>query len=294
MGAGAIGSLFASSLARSGVATTLLRRDNPNCPKVQNISIDKNGAMQERPFPTSCNSDPGPISHLLITTKAYDVQAALLEVSHRLDNHSCIFVLANGMGYMESLISDYPHLDFVSGTTTEGIYRLGENHFCHAGDGVTRFGRAGEATPPPAFDDWSNIDLPTTWEADIEECLWQKLALNCAINPLTAVHQCRNGELASAPQLTQHVTALCDEIARVSTAAGFNKTAANIHNRTKAVITSTANNRSSMLQDILAGRRTEIDYISGYLLKVAKRMEVATPYNTALFEDICRIDQERK
>ena len=294
LGAGAIGSLFASSFARAGVPITLLRRNENRKAQVRDIRIDKNGLTHSFSFPTSCNNEAIPIYNLLIATKAYDVRSALSEVVHRLKSNSNIFVLVNGMGYMEEMSADYPQLNFYPGTTTEGAYRLEDNHFCHAGEGLTRFGRAGQTRQPPCFDKWSKLDLPTTWEPNIDEFLWQKLAVNCAINPLTALYRCMNGELATTPDLTHQVSLLCGEISRVSTAAGFTNTAANIHRWTADIIAGTANNRSSMLQDILAGRQTENHYISGYLLKVAHRFKVVTPANTAIYEKICAIDRRKK
>jgi 2-dehydropantoate 2-reductase len=126
----------------------------------------------------------------------------------------------------------------------------------------------------------------------MEECLWRKLAVNCAVNPLTALHQCSNGELASQPDLARQVALVCNEIARVSATAGFSDTAANIHGWTADVIAGTANNRSSMLQDVTAGRRTENHYITGHLLKIAGRLKVDTPINRAIFEEICEVDRE--
>ena len=292
LGAGAIGSLFASSFVRAGVPVTLLRRNGNHKTRVRDIRIKKNGITHNFSFPTSCNNETDPISHLLITTKAYDVRTALSEIAHRLDSSSNIFVLVNGMGFMDEIKADYPHLDFNPGTTTEGVYRLQDNHFCHAGDGLTRFGRENQSRQPACFNEWSRLDLPTIWEPNIEEILWQKLAVNCAINPMTAIHRCMNGELAATPDLARQVSLLCDEISRVSTAAGFVNTAANIHRWTADTIAGTADNRSSMLQDILAERQTENHYISGHLIKVAKRFKVATPVNTAIYEKICAMEQQ--
>lgn len=291
LGAGAIGCLFASSFSRAGVSTILLHRSASSSARVRDIRIDKNGATQDFSFPISYNDEAGSISHLLIATKAYDVRTALSEIAHRLNSRSNIFVLVNGMGYLEEMSADYPHLVFYPGTTTEGVYRLENNHYCHAGDGLTRFGRREKTEPPACFAQWSKLDLPTLWEPNIDECLWQKLAINCAINPMTTVHQCTNGNLAEAPDLAHQVHLLCDEISLVSTAAGFEKTAANIHRWTADVIAGTANNRSSMLQDILAGRQTENHFISGYLLKIASRFKVAAPLNEAIFEKVCTIDR---
>jgi len=299
LGAGAIGSLFASSLHRAGIPTTLLHRAGKGSARTSVISIDKNGVTEELSFPVSYNDEPDAISHLLVCTKAYDVHAALSDVKHRLNGNSSIVILVNGMGYMDSIKSDFPSFQFTVGTTTEGAYRLDavtardSKHFCHAGNGTTRLGQSGMKEPPPWFKDWSAIDLPCTWEANIDECLWKKLAVNCAINPLSALHGCKNGELAARPELAKLLKQLCDEIAELSLVAGFGNTSINIHSWVDEVIAGTSDNRSSMLQDILAGRRTENDYISGYFLKLARQFEVATPCNKAVYEGILQLDQHR-
>ncbi len=299
LGAGAIGSLFAASLHRAGVPTTVLCRSGRQHERLVDegidISIDRNGITETITFPVSVNAEADAISHLLVTTKAYNVLTAVAELEHRLSTSSHIVLLVNGLGFMDDLQSNFPDFQFTAGTTTQGVYRLdteqSTDHFCHAGNGLTRLGQTNVEKPPPWFDDWAGIDLPCIWETDIEQSLWRKLAVNCAINPLSALHECTNGELSERPELAKLVHQLCDEIARVSLAAGFHEAADNIHSWVSTVITETRDNRSSMLQDVLAGRRTENEYISGYFLKLAKHYHVATPGSRAVYEGILQCDK---
>ncbi len=298
LGVGAIGSLFATSLARAGISTTLLGRSADKHMQLghgsTNICIERNGTRETISFATSHIKEPNAIHHLLVTTKAYDVRAAVSQLKHRLNPNSHIVVLVNGMGFMSTLQSDFPNYQFACGTTTAGAYRPDGNEtncVCHAGNGVTRFGRTRLVQPPTWFDDWSSIDLPCSWEHNIEECLWQKLAVNCAINPLSALHRCHNGALSTQAELAVLVKQLCDEIALVSAAAGFRDAASNIHRWVSEVIQGTGDNRSSMLQDTLAGRRTENDYITGYLLKVARQYGVPVPANEAAHKGILRLEK---
>jgi 2-dehydropantoate 2-reductase len=190
------------------------------------------------------------------------------------------------MGFAETLRKRLPHLDLYSGTTTEGAYQLGPREICHAGRGQTRVGQAGTANPAPWFTQWEIAVPDSLWDANIEQALWLKLAINCAINPLTAIHRCPNGELLDNPDLEQQVQQLCLEIEQVSSAAGLGETVRGLHSSVAEVIRGTAANRSSMLQDVLAGRPTEIDYITGYLLELASRHGVPTPHNTAILDKI--------
>lgn len=292
LGAGAIGSLFASALHKSGTSVTLLNRPTSRKNRTQNIRIDESIHTSEIHLPVSYHNDPEPIDCVLICTKAYDVRNALGQIAHRLSKSSCILVLVNGMGIMDELNTDFPKLQFALGTTTEGVYRLGNGHFCHAGRGITRLGMDGFSQPPAWFSDWSRIEQSCVWESNIDETLWQKLAINCAINPLSALSRCKNGVLLERAELAAQIETVCQEISQVSLAAGYIHTATNIHREVASVVASTANNRSSMLTDVLAGRRSENEYISGYFLKIAAHHNIPIPHNTALYKGIKVLDEQ--
>lgn len=285
LGAGAIGCLFATALQRGGLAVTLLLRER--CEQAQ-VVLEEDGTVATLNFAASCPEDPAPISHLLVTTKARDVRAAVMSVAHRLEANSQVLLLANGLGFADELRRDLPQLDCYLGSTTEGAYRLGERHICHAGRGFTRIGRPGCATPPDWFQHWSTAIQPGKWEDDIEQALWLKLAINCAINPLTALYRCRNGELAQ-PALDRQVRALCEEIAPVCSAAGYPVKPSELYRQVREVIAATAANRSSMMQDVAAGRPTEIDYITGYLVAQARRYDIAVPANEDLLNRVAEL-----
>ena len=285
LGAGAMGCLFATALQRSGCTTTLLLRDCGE-KNSKSVLVQRNGAITEVQMPVSATGDGGPITHLLVATKAYDVRRAVAAVAHRLSGDTRLLLLVNGMGLTEELREDFPGLDIYSGTTTEGAYRIAPLHIRHAGTGLTYIGKSGQTAPPPWFDQWSRAMGSCAWDADIDRALWLKLAINCAINPLTAIHGCHNGELAQRPELAMEVHVLCEEIAAISRAAGYTSAAEGLEQTVTEVIAGTANNRSSMLQDVQSGQRTEIDYITGYLLSVARRHGIAAPGNKSLFERV--------
>jgi len=283
LGAGAVGCLFAERLSSAGVGVELILRDGaPASP----ITLERDGRAAEYRLPCSHSSDRGPIERLLITTKAYDVHAALRAVAHRLQPGGVVLLLTNGMGLAESLQREVPRTTVAAGTTTEAAQRLGPRHVRHTGRGETRLGARGMAEPPGWFRDWARAVANSRWEVDIDHALWDKLAINAVINPLTAVHRCHNGALAARPALREAVAALCREASQVSYAAGHTATARTLTRRVARVIAATAANRSSMLQDIDRGRPTEIDYITGYLLQVARRHGIPAAHHAALLRAV--------
>ena len=116
--------------------------------------------------------------------------------------------------------------------------------------------------------------------------------INCAINPLTAIHGCRNGELLENPQRRQETQALITELAAVSAAAGFAQLALTLQEAVTEVIRATADNTSSMRQDLERGRATEIDAITGYCCRRATALNVPTPLNHQLLQKVQRLSAE--
>jgi 2-dehydropantoate 2-reductase len=285
LGAGAIGCLFADALHSSGGKSTLIMRAGTRQKSIS-IVVEQGGARREQQLDVVTPEHREVISHLLVTTKAYDVRDAVASVAHLVTEDGVVLLLANGMGFTELVREDWPHLNIYCGTTTQGAYRVDKQHIRHAGRGETRIGRTGQKEPPPWFGHWARAINPSLWDRNIETALWSKLAVNCIINPLTAVHGCLNGELDGRSDLAAQVATLCDEVAHISRAEGFADIAAALPHTVAGVIAGTAANRSSMLQDVQGGCRTEIDYITGYLLQVADRHGIDAPHNRALLESI--------
>ena len=287
LGAGAIGSLFAQALSEAGSTCTLLtRRAGETQREIQILRADIPPVTTVLPCETPAVR--GSIHRLLVTTKAYDVEDALAAVAHRLQRDSEIVLLTNGMGLAEVARRLCPAAAIYCGTTTEGAYRESPNAVRHAGRGTTLIGSVAPGEPPHWFNRWLALPLECSWERNIEAALWQKLAINCAINPLTALHGCVNGDLVHNQQLRFEFEQLCEEIAAVSAALGYRRTANTIQAAAHDVAIATAANRSSMLQDVSAGRPTEIEFITGYLVCRADEIGFNAPRNRALLAAVPR------
>ncbi len=288
VGAGAIGSLLASYLHSQHTPITLIaHRKNESGERC----IQRNGDTVLHRFGVSSVDETTPIHRLMVTTKAYDVATSLATLSHRIAADTRVVIIANGMGFTRELGQQGFSAEVFQGTTTLGAYRAPEGNIVHAGMGRTIIGR--EHTSKPAwFTHWRSTVPDCHWDADIETALWLKLAINCAINPLTAINDCLNGELYNQRHLRAEVTVLCDEIAEVSHRVGHSDMAAGLHDTVTQVIQQTAGNRSSMLQDVSRGQRTEIDYMTGYLLRTADTLGMALPRNSAVYEQVKAIEPD--
>ena len=209
--------------------------------------------------------DPGALlcaDWVIVLVKAYDTAAAL-RTARRMRPKG-IVSLQNG------LIEAIPQ-----GVTTAAAYREGRRVVAVA---------TGTTLLPPGFEILAKhlrmAGFDARVAADIRAARLRKLLANVCLNPVTAVFGVRNGELRSPPY-SVFAEALAREAAPVLAAEGLRLTPAEAIARVMEVARTTAGNRSSMLQDVLAGRRTENEHLTGALLRLASRHRAAVPTHAA-------------
>ncbi|MDX6018965.1 2-dehydropantoate 2-reductase [Scandinavium sp. V105_16] len=282
LGCGALGQLWLTALYRQGHEVQgWLRVPAPWC----SVNLQETDGSVFNELLTA--NDPDFLASsdlLLVTLKAWQVSTAVKNLAARLPASSPILLIHNGMGTQEELRSLKQPL--LLGMTIQAARRDG-NLIIHTANGTTHIGPANTlAQEYSALADTLHAALPeVAWHNDINNASWRKLAVNCVINPLTALYDCPNGQLRDHPE---EVTRISTEVAAVMQREGLHSSPDDLIKYVWQVIDSTANNISSMLQDVRAQRQTEIDYISGYLLKRARAHGIAVPENARLFEQIKR------
>lgn len=291
VGAGAIGSLWAGALARQGHTIHLWRRQTASVSTLHWQGLD---APDTDTFTFHCNQVDllSRSDIVLITVKAFQVSEAVRSITPWLCTSTPVIVMHNGMGTENEVLQLLPDNPVLYATTSQAALRADSHSVRHTGSGPTYLGAVNTAG-----DLWHALAgvlntalAPCQWHEDIHYPQWQKLAVNCAINPLTAIHQCRNGYLAE-PDFSAELTAVCREVAAVMAAAGYPTRSEELVQRTMTVIRATAANYSSMQQDVANQRPTEIDAITGFLIEQAHHFQLATPANFALWQQIKHLEQ---
>ena len=285
LGCGALGQLWLAALDRQGHEVQgWLRVPQPYCSV--NL-IDTEGSAINKTFIANDPLFLGSSDLLLVTLKAWQISGAIKNIQTLLPAQCPILLLHNGMGTLEELRGLTQPL--LRGVTTHAAKRDG-TVIVHVASGITHIGPgSSESAALSDLAETLHQALPdVAWHNDVLAACWQKLAVNCVINPLSALHDCLNGDLVAWPE---EITRLCDEVATVMAREGVHTSAQQLRDYVYAVISSTAQNVSSMLQDVRAQRRTEIDYITGYLLQRARAQGIAVPENTRLYELIKRKEQ---
>jgi 2-dehydropantoate 2-reductase len=278
LGAGSLGTLWATRLARADVPVRLIVRDATRLQSYQaagGLTLVEHGEAQLYPVPGETPDSGAPISRLLVACKAYDAEEAVARLAHRLTPDAELILLQNGLGSQDAVAAQVPQARCIFASSTEGAFRDGDWRVVFAGHGYTWLGDAGHPVAPIWLEDLSDAGIPHEWSTDILTRLWRKLALNCAINPLTVLHECRNGGLQ---QHHCEVATLCAELTDLLERCGQPAAAENLQEEVERVIKATAANFSSMYQDVANQRRTEISYLLGHVCKVASRHQLNLPH----------------
>jgi len=276
VGAGSLGSLLGGLLAREH-RVTLVGRE-PHVTAVRRDGLTVSGVESFRVEPAARTDPPDAADLAVVAVKAYDTEAVAAQIAGC--DFGAVLSVQNGMGN-EATLADAVGCPVLAGTCTYGA-RLtdpGAVRFTGRGEvvlGPREGGRSDTADEVGGAFDAAGVE--TTVAADMPTRLWEKLAVNAAINPTTALARVENGALAGDPGAGV-ATDAAREVARVARSHGVDLPAERAIALTERVASETAANRSSMLQDIEGGRRTEVEAINGY---VVRRAERPVPVNETL------------
>ncbi len=287
LGAGSIGLLWAAKLSLVGYRVTLILRNQDKLEQLLREPTIRRGGEH---FPVNAEL-PGSasiISNLLITTKAYDVESAFESVKIRFSPNTKVLLLHNGLGPQQRLLELHPELELWAGSTTDGAYRMSDFHVVQAGEGEIWIGSL-SCSQQDSLYQYLKCLPALHHQPLIIPRLWQKLAINCAINPLTAIYNCKNGEVLSNSECFRQMRLVCEEVEQVAMAQKIPLFETPLINKVIEVATVTATNYSSMQQDVVHQRQTEIEFINGFLCEQARQQGIATPANDAMLDQIRQV-----
>jgi 2-dehydropantoate 2-reductase len=293
-GCGAIGSIFACLLRQAGHDVTLLGRPSHlDAIGFQGLYLDgiwgSHYASGFRLVATAADLS-GPFGLILITVKAYDTQTMVEAVAPFIDREGLVLSLQNGLGNLEILARAFgserslganvlvgatiPEPGRVTVTVQAAPIIFGplEVSDCVMMERIHAWARAFNA---------ARIPCETT--THVLSYLWAKVFYNAPLNALGALLDVHYGVLADEPELTRIMDRVIDEAFQVAAKQNIDCLWENADEYREYfyghLVPSTYDHRSSMLQDLQRGRRTEIDAINGQIWRYGKELQVPTPFN---------------
>jgi 2-dehydropantoate 2-reductase len=293
LGAGAMGSLFGGLLAEAGTPVTLVGRSGEHVSAVAERGLRIEATDGEvRTVEVDATTDPAAVADadlVVVFVKSYDTESAMAGVADHLGDAD-VLTLQNGLGNAETVAEYVPRERVLAGTTTHGAVREEPGVVRHAGVGDTRLGRYFEPTDDRArevADLLSAAGVETEVVEHVRDVVWEKVLVNVGVNAATALAGVQNGVIAEARPGHRLVERAVGEAVRVAAAEG-RTVPEDVVERVLAVARDTADNESSMRQDVEAGRRTEIDALNGAVVARAERHDLPAPVNRTL-ADLVRL-----
>ncbi|WP_457578075.1 ketopantoate reductase family protein [Desulfomarina sp.] len=236
-----------------------------------------------------------PADVIIFCVKSYDLRNSLDFWSPLINRNTLLIFMQNGISHLD--LGTHLHGGTAAyGTTTEGATLLAPGQVRHAGSGRTFLGfqHSVESRFRGLLEKTENClengNLGTEITDQIMTRIWSKLFINVGINALTATLNCRNGELLTLTGVTDRMKTAVDEAVEIARRLQID-ILDDPYRTTLLVAEKTADNISSMLQDVRNCKKTEIDAINGAIEQAGKKLNIPTPENSRLTREIKTIEE---
>lgn len=287
IGCGAIGSIFAAHLARlKDVEVYVLDVNAPHIHAINEKGLRLSGEVDFASRPRG-ELDPARIPRCdfgLVVTKGMHTKAAIESAARLFDDDSAVCSVQNGVGNEEIIAESVRHV--IRGTTFPAGHMVEPGHVCYDIQGDTWIGPfEPSGTPMRKVETLAQIlnraDMKTVALQDARGAQWTKLIFNASTNPVGALTLLHHGAAADFAPTGELFEQLIDEGLAVAQALGVE-----LDGDPRAMVQKAARapgkHKASMLQDVLARRPTEVDFMNGAIVRWGGQTGVPTPLNKAM------------
>lgn len=300
VGAGAMGCLYGAKLSTvpgSEVYLLDVWQDHVDRINEQGLIMEEQGQFitYDKVKASTRAEDIGPCDLAIVFVKSTLTSQAVKSNKAVFGPETIALTLQNGLGNIELITEAIGEKGIIAGTTAHGATMLEPGKIRHAGSGKTIIGEldgSSTARIEKVAQLLKEAEMETEISANVLGLVWDKLLVNVGINALTGITRLHNGQLLNYPEIEELLEAAVTEAAQVALAKGIKLGFADPVGHTKDVCKATAANRSSMLQDVLNKKRTEIDMINGAIVREGAGVQVPTPVNKTLTNLIKFIEKD--
>ena len=288
VGPGALGCLLAALLrAKTKEEIWLVDKSPERAKRIREDGIRIEG-LSTVSAGVNVTADPKDISTcdlVILCVKSYSTEDACKDIKELVSKETFVMTLQNGIGNIQVLNDHFGSEKVIAGITNHGATLLGAGHVRHAGKGETVIGIANGKVLGPIKDIagiLSRSGFDTKISKDINSVIWSKLVINVGINALTAITRLKNGALVENAGTRDCLRCAVQEAVKVVKRKRVKLSYDDPIQKVESVCKATAANCSSMLQDVMNNKRTEIDFINGAIMRQGKALGILTPVNEVL------------
>jgi 2-dehydropantoate 2-reductase len=296
IGPGAVGILFGTMLIKSGQSVSFLDRNKQRIEFIAKNGItleSKDKIFNNKVKITDNVVDLGNIDLFIICVKSYDTKEAAKTIKSAISDKALVLTLQNGVGNIEIISEILGEEKVVGGVTSQGANVISYGRVRHAGFGDTAIGRIDGKITVYLRDIKEVLDkaeFKTRISKDIRSLIWSKLIINVGINALTAITRLKNGQLLDCDGTRSILRKAVSEAVKIVKRKRIKLIYDDAIEQAEAVCEATSLNISSMLQDVLRRKKTEIDFINGAIVRQGQSLGIPTPFNSTLVDLVKSIE----
>jgi 2-dehydropantoate 2-reductase len=302
VGAGAMGCLYGAKLSEVDSNEVYLLdvwQEHIDEINVNGLIMEEQGELltYSKVKATSNPSSVGIVDLAVIFVKSTLTETAMETNKAIFGPETIAITLQNGLGNADIISLAIGAEKVLAGTTAHGATLISPGKIKHAGTGKTILGElTGEITERAKSLEktLNSAGLEAQISDNVLGLVWDKLIVNVGINALTGITRLENGKLLHYPEIEELLELAVEEATQLAEAKGIQLSTTDTVKHTKEICVATSENRSSMLQDVLNGKQTEIDMINGAIVREAKTMGMAAPTNLVLTNLIKFIQRKEK
>ena len=289
LGAGAMGCLYGAALHRAGAKVMFVDVNRPHIDAINahGLELETRAGTEFLPIPAYLpEAIAEAVDLVVVFTKTFHTDGALAGIAAAIEPRTWLLSLQNGLGNDKRLAAHASADRILVGSSSLPSDLVGPGRVRSHGEGGSKLYPAFGGDPAFAADICKLLTaggLPSVLEPDIHGAIWSKAIFNATMNPLCALTRRTPGFLGAHAESRDLIRALVDEGVVVANASGIAIPAQPIHDLTRVSVTDHANHEASMLQDVKAGRRTEVDAINGAIVEAARAAGVLAPLTETLW-----------
>ncbi|MCF6463148.1 ketopantoate reductase family protein [Clostridium sp. Cult1] len=292
IGSGAMGSLYGGYLSKGDNEVYLVDIWEEHINRINDkglIIVEDNIELMTKPRGITDSKGIGPVDLVIVFVKSTHTKNAIENNLSIIGPRTMVLSLQNGYGNADGIGQYVPENNIILGTTSHGATMIQPGKIRHAGKGKTYIGKLigiNDENVTIIRNVLNEAGFETIISDNVMELVWSKLLVNVGINALTAILEIRNGKLLKWEESKELLTLAVSEGVKVANGLGLDFSKEEVISSVINVAKTTGENKSSMLQDILNGRKTEIEKINGAIVKEGEKLGLDTPVNRVLMDMI--------
>ena len=282
MGAGAVGCYYGGMLARAGHDVVLVARPQ-HVQAIERAGLRMETKSFDEHVRLAASTEPGAVQGaklVLFSVKSTDTEAAGAQIRPYLPADALVLCLQNGVDNADRLRTVLPPRQVLAAVVYVATEMAGPGHVKHHGRGelVIEPSGASEAVAQALI----AAGVPTEISSNVRGALWTKLVINCAYNAVSAIAQRPYGENVQSVGILDVMRDVVDECLAVAKAEGV-QLPGDVHVAVRNIVETMPAQYSSTAQDLARGKRSEIDYLNGLIVRRGEALGIPTPANRVLW-----------